>query len=59
MIKPLNSIHIILVVSMMILVSCKGTDKDKNLQPGLQLYLPDDLEATLWAETPLLDNGSG
>jgi len=31
--------------------------KDPALKPGdLELYLPDDLEATLWAESPMLYN---
>jgi putative membrane-bound dehydrogenase-like protein len=42
----------VLIVSLMFLDGCR-TSSSKN-ETGL--YLPDDLEATLWAETPMLYN---
>ncbi len=39
-----------------LLMSCKDKPKAKTATKELALYVPDDLEATLWAETPMLYN---
>lgn len=43
--------HLLFAVAMMF-TSCKSPEKNNDTD----LYLPDDLEATLWAESPMINN---
>ncbi len=41
---------------LVLLFSCKTQNKNSTHSGELKLYLPDNLEATLWAESPMLYN---
>lgn len=46
--------RLLIAVSIAILSSCTAPSTDEN--PNLGLYLPEDLEAELWAESPMMYN---
>ena len=49
--KKASAIFSVSAALVMVTAFAPTPDDDKN-----KLYVPDDLEATLWAETPMLHN---
>ena len=56
MIKNSLLIIIIFFTSVVAITNCKNQPKEKTSSQQVGLYVPDDLEVTLWAETPMIYN---
>lgn len=57
-----KNLCLLFVISILVFIGCKNTSQQEKpstpnkISKSLDLYLPDDLQATLWAESPLFYN---